>query len=158
VPVVITHQFNNKLIDKIIKSPVGGVAKDALRRGYRVQARARRNLSGVTGSGPRRVDTGALRASIKVTLYTNITNMTVRVGSNLRHARWVHDGTGIYGPRRTRITPRRARALVWRAKTGAGSNGRGRWRGYVVVSSTRGMRPNPFLRDALPAFHNKNPG
>lgn len=153
MPAYVKHNFKNNIIQKIIKSPAGGVVKDALRRGYRVQARARKNLGGGTGSGPRRINTGKLRASVGVDLVIGSNTVTVRVGSNLPYARWVHDGTGIYGPRRTRIKPRYARALVFKSK--AFGNTRGRWRGYVVVASVKGMRPNRFLKDALPAFHSK---
>ena len=68
MPAKVTHKFNKAVEEKILTSPVGGVAKDLLKRGARVQSRARRNLSGVTGSGPRRINTGHLRASITVKL------------------------------------------------------------------------------------------
>lgn len=108
--------------------------RDLERRGQRVQARARRLLAG-EADHPRRVDTGALRADIRVTTHTD----RVRIGTRRSYARWVHDGTGIYGPRRRVITPRRARALAFRGRGG----------GRVIVRSVKGMRPNRFLRDAL---------
>lgn len=52
-----------------------------------------------------------------------------------RIAKWVEDGTGIYGPRRRRIRPRHGKAFVL-------PNG-------VRVKSTRGQRPqHPFARTA----------
>jgi hypothetical protein len=66
---------------------------------------------------------------------------TVRIGTRKKHAVWVHDGTGIYGPRRQKIVPRRKKALAFTSKK----------YGKVVVRSVRGMRPNRFLVDALPA-------
>jgi hypothetical protein len=78
--------------------------------------------------------------------------MSVRVGTNVYYARWVHDGTGIYGPRRMVIKPKRAKALVWRSQLHGQKSGK--FRGYVVVKSVKGMRPNPFLAADLPAFRN----
>jgi len=124
------------------------LAKDMLRRGLKVQSAARRHLSGTAGH-PRRVDTGDLRSSIQVTPTSFRGEPAVRVGTNRRHARWVHDGTGIYGPRHHKIVPRRAKALVFGSKVyGAKS---GKFKGKVVVRSVKGMKPNAFLRDALPA-------
>lgn len=146
----VTHNFNERQLAYIISSPRGPVAKDLLRRGRRVQAAARRNLAGTTGTGPRRINTGRLRQSISVDLIITLTaTPAVRIGTSVYYARWVHDGTGLYGPRHKLITPKRAKALVFRAKYGRRS---GRFKGYVVVMSVKGMRPNPFLARALPAF------
>jgi hypothetical protein len=65
-----------------------------------------------------------------------------RIGTPLRRARWIHDGTGIYGPRRTPIRPTRAKRLVFKPK---GS------KRIVFAKSVKGMKANPFLKDALPA-------
>lgn len=116
-------------------------ADDLLRRGRRVQARARLLLSGAAGH-PRRVDTGILRVSVQVQLRTGTRSPVVRIGSGRRYARWVHDGTGIYGPRRRPIRPRRAKVLVFETKVG---------RRKVFAREVRGMTPNRYLRDALPA-------
>lgn len=115
-------------------------AQDLLKRGFKVQARARVLLGGGAGH-PKRVDTGALRSDIGVQLRTLGGHPVVRVGTNKKYARWVHDGTGIYGPHRRRITPTTKKALAFR-----GRNGR-----RVVVRSVRGMEKNEFLKDALPA-------
>lgn len=124
-------------------------AKDLLRRGLKVQARARELLGGTGPDHPRRVDTGDLRSSIQVQLRDAGGVAVVRIGSNRKIARWVHDGTGLYGPRREKIVPRTARALVF-SSTKYGHKS-GRYRGKVVVRSVKGMRRNRFLRDALPA-------
>ena len=55
---------------------------------------------------------------------------------------WVHNGTGIYGPARKMITPKRARRLKFKP---SGSTR------FVYARAVRGMPPNPFLRNALPA-------
>jgi hypothetical protein len=129
----------------MFESPNGALAKDLLKRGFRVQARARRNLGGATGSGPRRVATGQLRASVSVQLRSFHGMPAVRIGSNLKHARWVHDGTGLYGPYKQMITPKVKKVLRWR-----GSNG------YIFARKTRGMKANPFLENALPAANLNN--
>jgi hypothetical protein len=117
------------------------VAKDLLRRGLKVESRAKRLISGATGH-PKRVDTGHLRSSIRTQLRSVHPITVVRVGTNVRYARWVHDGTGLYGPRRRLIRPRRGKVLVF---TPRGSTQQ------VFTRYVRGMRRNEFLRDALSA-------
>lgn len=70
---------------------------------------------------------------------------------------WLDEGTGLYGPRHARITPRAARALAFHVGSAkslrlsgrprAGSAGRGAT--LVVVRSTRGMRARPFIARSL---------
>lgn len=142
MPSKVTHKLNPVEIDRILTSPTGPVAKAMLVRGYRVQAQARKNLGGGL-SGPKRIDTGKLRASISVELkLKNTRTLTVRIGTNVEYAIWVHDGTGIYGPMHRPITPKKSRYLRFKPK---GSSK------YVYAQSVKGMRPNPFLLDALPA-------
>ena len=122
------------------------VAKDLLKRGFKVQARARLLLSGSAGH-PKRVDTGLLRTSVQVRLMDTAGITTkVRVGTNRRYARWVHDGTGIYGPRKVPIKPRSAKALKFKAGYGGGG------KKTIYARTVKGMKKNEFLKDALPAF------
>lgn len=155
MPAHVVHIFNQVKLEQILTSPAGGVAKDLLKRGVRVQSRARRNLGGATGSGPRRINTGHLRASVGVSLVLAPVDLSVRVGTNVSYALFVHDGTGLYGPKHSVIRPRRARALVFRSKLYGAK--KGKFAGYVVVKSVRGMRPNPFLADAIKSASLKNP-
>lgn len=141
-------KVNRRALEQIKISPTGPVAKDLLKRGYAVQAQARKNLGGGTLSGPKRVDTGLLRASINVQLLQARRGLVVRVGTNLYYARWVHEGTGIYGPRHTVIKPRNGKVLVFKASYGPKW---GPYKGTVVVRSVKGMKPNRFLVYALPA-------
>lgn len=146
------HKMDPSVLQFMFNSPQGAVAKDLMKRGARVESAAKRNVSGIGGSGPKRVDTGHLRSSIKHQLVFRPEGLSVRVGTNVYYARFVHDGTGIYGPKRMVIKPKRAKALVWRSqKYGRKS---GKFAGFVVVKSVKGMRPNPFLAAALPAFRN----
>lgn len=153
MPASVTHVFNQAQLEQILTSPAGGVAKDLLKRGVRVQSRARRNLNGATGSGPRRVNTGLLRASIDVQLVLQPKDLAVRVGTGVYYALWVHDGTGLYGPKRTVIRPKQAKALVFRSKIYGAK--KGKFAGRVVVKYVRGMKPNPFLKNALSAADSK---
>lgn len=116
------------------------VAQQLMIRGVKVQAQARRYLGGATHH-PRRVNTGNLRSSVQVRLYSARSRQSVRVGTNVRYGPFVHDGTGIYGPRRRPIRPRRSKFLVF---TASGSI-------KIFARSVRGMPRNQFLKDALRA-------
>ncbi len=146
----VTHKFNEAQFQFIMKSPAGAVAKDLIKRGKRVESRAKRNLAGVGGK-PKRIDTGHLRASIATNLIVRPEGLAVRVGTNVLYARYVHDGTGLYGPKHTVIRPKFGKVLVFSSKLYGAK--KGKWAGKVVVRYVRGMKPNPFLHDALPAFH-----
>jgi hypothetical protein len=65
-----------------------------------------------------------------------------RVGTIVHYARFVHDGTGIYGPKHAPIRPKKSRWLVFTPKG---------QKSPVFARSVRGMPGTPFLRDALPA-------
>lgn len=123
-------------------------AKDLLRRGFKVQSKARILLGGATGH-PKRVDTGDLRSSVQVQLRAIAGAPIVRIGSGKRYARWVHDGTGVYGPKKLPITPKTGKVLVFPSKKYGAK--KGKFRGKVVVRSVKGIRRNQYLKDALPA-------
>lgn len=139
----ITNQLDRAAIQALLKSPQGGVVKDLLRRGLKVQAAAKRNLR----SSPTRVNTGRLSNSITFRLVTYNGDPAVRVGTTVFYAVYVHEGTGLYGPRHRLIRPVNKRALRWQKRGGRGKS-KGGWT-YSTYSS--GMRPNAFLKNALPA-------
>jgi hypothetical protein len=137
------HRVNHAALQQIIRGPNGAVAKDMLKRLVRVESAAKKNLD----RPPRRINTGHLRASLTRELTLGPHGWIGRVGTNVSYARWVHDGTGIYGPHHALIVPRTAKALRWR-----GGGGVGKLKGdYVYARWSRGMPPNPFLKDAVPA-------
>lgn len=140
MPASFSHQLNAGGIRTLLTAPNGGVARELLRRGLLVETQAKRNLGGV--GGPKRIDTGRLRASISTLMVTRDGAPAVLIGSNLYYARWVHDGTGVHGPRHTRIVPKRAKFLRFRPK---GS------RKFVFRRSVAGMVRNQFLKNALSA-------
>jgi len=69
--------------------------------------------------------------------------VSVRVYSRLpEQARWDSEGTGLYGPRRQLIRPKRARVLAWPA-AGAGRKG-----GMVFARFVRGKRGTHAYQNA----------
>lgn len=139
--IIIVHRLDQGRIHALLHNPGGPVGRDMLRRGIRVASQARRNLGGRAGR-PRRIDFGRLRTSVYVRPVRVSGLPGVQVGADVRYARWVHDGTGLYGPHATLIRPTRGRFLVFTPKGAAGA---------VFVRSVRGMVANPFLVDALVA-------
>lgn len=137
-------------VQQIIGHLEPAVAKDLLRRGFKVQAKARKLLGGADAH-PKRVNTGALRSSIQVQLRDINGVPLVRIGTKQKYARWVHEGTGLYGPHHQKIVPRSAQVLVFSSKKHGAK--KGKFKGKVVVRSVKGMKPNAFLKDALPAAH-----
>lgn len=137
-----SQQIDLARLRQILASRNGPVVRDLLRRGLLVESQAKRNLAGI--GGPKRIDTGRLRASIFTAVIDRNGAPAVVVATNVRYARWVHDGTGIYGPHGALIRPRTRKYLRFRPQ-GAGK--------YVYAKTVKGMRPNPFLRNALAAAH-----
>ena len=135
-----SQRLDTSALQRLLTSPQGGVAKDLLRRGLRVETQAKRNLGGQ--GGPKRVDTGRLRASITTQMIFRNGAPAVLVGTNVFYARWVHNGTGVYGPAHRLIRPKRAKRLRFKPR------GSGR---YVYARAVRGMAPNRFMTNALPA-------
>lgn len=144
------HKINAAKLEYILKSPAGPAARDLIKRGIRVQNRARRNLAGATGSGPRRIDTGLLRSSIHTNLMTGGPFLVMRVGSGQYYALWVHDGTGIYGPKARPIKPKVASHLVFKWKKMGNKQ--------MFLKEVKGMRPNPYLEAAMVVANLKIPG
>lgn len=141
--VTYSHRLDLQAVRTLLTSPQGGVVRDLLRRGLLVETQAKRNLGGV--GGPKRIDTGRLRASIATQVVTRDGEPAVLVGTNVNYALFVHDGTGVYGPTGRPIRPRRAKFLRFRPR------GSRRW---VYARSVKGMRPNAFLLNALHAAKN----
>ena len=144
--VVVRNVLDEAAIRALLDSPQGGIARDLLRRGYHVQAEARRIL---TQAG--RVDHGRLKLSIVPVLVQREGMVICEVGTDISYAMFVHNGTGIYGPRKQRINV--GHVMVWQARkaTQTGVFIPKKYRTTTFAMSTRGMRGVPFLKDALPA-------
>lgn len=144
---------NDAALAALLTGRNGPVVADLQRRGRNVANEAKRLCP---------VDQGRLRASITTELVVVAGVPTVRIGTNVAYARFVHEGTGLYGPRGAVIRPRSARVLSWptRSTTPARVTKSGKRRaasrrqvpdGKAFARYTRGVRPRPFLRNALPA-------
>lgn len=126
------HRLDHAAINRILRSPGGPVARDIHRRGKKVEREAKRLVP---------VDRGGLKGSIHTEMTTKNGVPAARIGSRARYARWVHEGTGIFGPRKQRIFPRRAKMLRFKPK------GSATWIFRYSVAGQKGVK---YLKDALP--------
>ena len=122
-------------IRRLFNNPSSSAVRQMRKKADKVQDLARKNLLRPPGG----FDTGALAKSIKVTQVHIDGAIAFRVGTDLPYWRYVHDGTGIYGPTGQPIRPKHAKALRWRGPGGEA----------IFARQVKGMRPNPFLRDAF---------
>lgn len=124
--------LDNAAITDLLSGPTGPVFRDLTRRAIRVQNAAKALCP---------VDTGRLRSSITYQVRRNGNTPYAVIGTNVKYAPYVHEGTGIYAGRGP-IRPVHARFLVFRPKGSLRT---------VFARQVRGVRPRPFLRDALAA-------
>lgn len=129
--VFVRIEVNNSFLNRLLRSPAGPVAKNMLLRGRRVRDAARRNVNSRSG---------ALARSIEVSVVGRGGVTGAQVGTSLFYAKYVHDGTGIYGPTGQVIRPRSKKALEFQ--------GRG---GTVFSRYSVGQRGTKFLERALRA-------
>lgn len=139
----VVHKLDQAALKTLLSGKDGPVARDLLRRGLKVETAAKMNLE----KPPRRVDTGRLRASVNTQLYLVADRLVCGIGTNVNYALMVHDGTGLYGPHAALIDP--GHVMRWKSKSYGAK--KGKYQGYAFATTTKGMRPNPFLKDALPA-------
>ena len=78
------------------------------------------------------IKTGALKRNIKV-IRVDARSVTIGNTAGVGYAKFVHEGTGLYGAKKRKITPKKARAL----KTP-----------YGYRKSIKGQKPNPYLLKA----------
>lgn len=131
-------------MQEVLRGNNGPVARILVERAIRVEDRAVANLT----SGPTRaIDTGRLRSSITHEIVSSSGGLIARVGTNVQYALYVHEGTGIYGPKRQRIFPKQKRALAftWKNAPVPPTSKSGKH----VYRSVAGVKPRPFLRSAL---------
>lgn len=144
--------LDNAALKTLLSGPQSGLYKDMLRRGLKVETKAKQNLSGDGGAHPKRVDTGRLRSSIQTVMTVFNSYPAAEVGTNVEYALEVHDGTGIHGPNATPIVPKSKKVLRWKTKGPTGKNLKKKGKQvYTFSMKSSGMMPNPFLRDALDA-------
>lgn len=123
-------RINEAALQKMLRNPKGQVARGTLKLGKKVERKAKRLVP---------VDHGILRNSISTELIIR-RGPVARIGTKMKYALVVHNGTGIYGPTGARIYPRHAKVLMFTSrKTGE----------LVFAKSIKGMKGTPYLRDAL---------
>ena len=83
------------------------------------------------------VDQGPLQSSVR----TYFGNMTATVKPNKEYALAVHEGTGVYGPKKRPITPKTKPFLAWKTKGGT----------WAYAKSVKGIKPNPYMDKAYKA-------
>ncbi|KGI79382.1 hypothetical protein IL38_24100 [Actinopolyspora erythraea] len=141
--------MHSRQVAAFVTSEAGPVVRQVHRETEKVRNAAVRRC-------PR--DTGTLAASLEATVHVTGMRVTGIVGSRLDYALYVHEGTGIYGPKKRPIYPVSAQVLRFKPSRGAGPARRGsrgsspeRRGGYVYARWVRGMPPHPFLVEALEA-------
>jgi hypothetical protein len=101
------------------------------------------------------VNKGRLRRSIRHEVRAERTQIVGSVYSDVPYAKFVHEGTGIYGPKRAFIYPKRGQYLVFQSSGVFGpvrKSGRRKGRGDLVFARrVRGIPPSPFLVQGLEA-------
>jgi hypothetical protein len=139
-------RINDAELKRLMSGPSGPVYRDIVRRTNSVLNAARRNCP---------VDEGRLRSSLAQETRATSSAVIGRVGTNVKYALYVHEGTGIYagkGP----IRPKSARMLAWPVKNNSGGGGVRRYKAgataqYAFAKQVKGVRGRPFLRNALEA-------
>lgn len=118
------------------------VGENMFLRGKLVESRAKHELQ----RDPKRVDNGRLRSSIDTRRIRRIVGgfhvRGARVGTDVFYGIYVHRGTGIHGPYRTPIVPKTKRVLRFQPRGSAV---------FIYARSVKGMKPNHFLTNAIPA-------
>lgn len=127
-----TFKVNPLHVRQTLGKPNGQLARGMLRLSKKVQRQARSNLRPHNR-------TGALSGSLFARVVHRNGLPIGQVGTPLRRGFWLDQGTGIYGPRRQRIVPKRAKYLRWTTRTGR----------VVFARSVKGIKPTKFLRNSL---------
>lgn len=145
--------FREDIDGKIRQSlmlPDGIIRQDAARRARKVRDRARL-LANSRSANP----TGQLARSIRFTTVTprGVDSVQAQVGSDLPHAKWTEEGTGIFGPFHTPIVPKSRKFLLFRSRSIASRRPtRNAVQGRLfLVKSVRGQPGKHYLRDSLSA-------
>jgi phage gpG-like protein len=116
-----------------IKNRAANPGPGLLRAGMVVVAATKDHIkSGGPGWPPNHTGTPLLFKTGRLmnSLTVNVDGDTAEVGTNVFYARWLQEGTGIYGPTGQRIFPKTKKALAWDGH---------------VVRSIAGMQPRRFL-------------
>lgn len=124
-------RLNQAELDRLLRGRQGPVVQHVEILTRRTLNQAKRNA---------RVDEGTLRSTLYHTITPSTGEVRGRVASPLDYAWYVHDGTGVYGPRGRPIRPVHAKVLRFELKGG---------RGVVYARSVKGIKGDKFLLRAL---------
>ena len=110
-----------------------------------------RMIKNMRDAGARK--TGTTAGSLHV---SNVTDTSAVVTGN-KVARWIDEGTGLYGPHHQKITPKAAKALRWiggpasskRLSGRARSGKAGAGAGAVFARSVKGMKARPYVAKSV---------
>lgn len=111
-------------------------------------------LEGTVLAYERAFDEGTLAANIRTVPGSGSTVTVAMTGGRADKPQlpeWIEGGTGIYGPERRRITPKRGRYLVFKVAKGApraSMSGRRTESGLIFAKSVRGREASWIMRDA----------
>ncbi|MBA9005934.1 HK97 gp10 family phage protein [Thermomonospora cellulosilytica] len=122
-------RLDRAALDRLLRQPGGPVHDHVTALTRRTETRAKLNI---------RVRTGTTRASITSSVRTRGTLVIGRVWTPSKVGWWLHEGTGIYGPRGRPIRPVRAQFLRFEV------GGR-----IVYARQVRGMPGDQWLVRAL---------
>ena len=142
-----TFRINQAVVDELLRGRSGPVVQHIEGIVRDVRNEAVRNV---------KRDTGALAASHDATVNVYGRLVVGRVGTPLEYGRYLHEGTGIYGPKHTPIRPVSAKVLRFKpgrmigplpaGRAGTSPENRGGW---VFARSVRGVPPHPWLVEAF---------
>jgi hypothetical protein len=125
-------RVNRAHVQRVLGAPGGQLSQGMQRLANRVRRRSRVILRTHNRTG-----------TLSNSLFSRVVHRggvpIGQVGTPLKYGLYLHQGTGIYGPRRRPIRPVRAKVLRFTTRTGQ----------VVFAKSVRGSRPVPFLRNAL---------
>jgi len=105
---------------------------------YGLNARRAGMINVVTGVESQAIKDAPVRTANLARSGTSTVNADASVGTvgfTAPYAGYVHEGTGIYGPHKTKIVPKNKTALYWQGAK-------------HPMRSVRGMKPQPFLGNA----------
>lgn len=135
--IVTRIQLNQAAIDRLLRGGSGPVVQHVTTLTRRTENAGKRNV---------KVDEGILRASVTSAVTTSAAEVRGRVGTGLIYGLYLHEGTGIYGPRGTPIRPIHRQFLRFEVKSGTAARGR---RPVVFARQVRGVPGDKWLLRAL---------
>jgi len=124
------------------------ISPELLNLGNRIEAGIRAGLLRTAGA----VEAAAVEGAPKKTgnlanaIRKYIESHRAIVKSTAPYSFFVHEGTGLFGPYKTRIVPKHKKALAF---TIGGQK--------IVVRSVKGQKPNPYMKRALKKVEGRIP-